>query len=117
MDKLNNARELLKNYIKNTPKEVLAQKFTKYNNAVREGNTLFNYFSSIENAYSFFDAQPKTKEEKILVEDNISLSNQNWTEIIFTDDTNEVINLQKIVFTIENCDEINLDNDNYIAAA
>jgi hypothetical protein len=115
MDKLTNARELLKNYIKNTPKEVLAQKFTKYNNAVREGNTLFNYFSSIENAYSFFDAQPK--EEKILVEENLALSSEHWTEIIFADDIKQVINLQKIVFTIKNCDEINFDNNNYITAA
>jgi len=53
MNKLQKSRELLKKYLQNTPKELLQQKFDKYNNMSCEGVTLYEYVSMFEKNYDF----------------------------------------------------------------
>jgi hypothetical protein len=54
MNPLEKSKLLLKKYLKETPKDVLNQKFAELNNAKFEGGTVMDYFMKFENQYSFF---------------------------------------------------------------
>ena len=55
MNNLSKSRELLKKYFKETPKEILNQKFEKFNLAEFEGLSVADYFSALSKEYAFFD--------------------------------------------------------------
>ena len=55
MNNLVKSRELLKKYFRETPKEILNQKFEKFNLAEFEGLSIADYFSALSKEYAFFD--------------------------------------------------------------
>ena len=55
MNNLVKSRELLKKYFKETPKEILNQKFEKFNLVQFEGLSVVDYFSALSKEYAFFD--------------------------------------------------------------
>ncbi len=54
MNQLEKSKLLLKKYLKETPKDVLNQKFAEFNNAKFEGGAAIDYFMTFETQYSFF---------------------------------------------------------------
>jgi hypothetical protein len=91
MNNLNQSRELLKKYFKETPKEVLKEKLKKFNQAQSDGQSVAQYLSMFASQYTFFDNKSTLKTS------NNSNIQTKWTELVFSNEKNE-----KIVSNISN---------------
>jgi len=67
MSKLQKSRELLREYLQNTPKNVLQKKFDKYNNMSCEGVTLHEYISLFEKHYDFIHKTNSQYDKKVVI--------------------------------------------------
>ena len=110
MNNLNKSRELLKKYFRETPKEVLNQKFEKFNQTTFEGQSVLDYLAMFGNQYSFFDNNTSWNEVKDKSIETI------WSQLIFSDEQSEKIISNTSSIHIKTDIEVEFDDYNYYFA-